>query len=95
MATYAEQFTLSQDAGFKGRVQIACVRAANTVLANNTAQFVELARRVLKSPDVYAALAAQAIMSDATVANSAPTGAALTDAQLQSAVTSFLANLNQ
>ena len=94
MSTYAEQYTLSREATFLGRVQIACVRAANTVISANNAQYIVLARRVLREPDLVAALVAQAAMSDANVNHSAPTGASLTDAQLQSAVTTFLVNLN-
>ncbi len=89
-----DSYTLSQDATFQNKVQMACIKAANTVIANNTAALIETARRVIADPVTFALLVAKMIaIGDATVAAGAPTGSALTDNQIQSAVNTFLGNL--
>jgi predicted transcriptional regulator len=88
-----DSYTLSQDAPFQHKVQMACVKAANSVISANGAQ-TDIARKILDNPTAYAVTVAQMIaISDATVAASAPTGSSLTDNQIQSAVNTFLPNL--
>jgi hypothetical protein len=90
---FIDSYTLSQDATFQHKVQMACVKAANAVISANGSQ-TDVARKILDNPTVYAVTVAQMIaISDATVAASAPTGSSLTDNQIQSAVNTFLPNL--
>lgn len=97
MATYAEQFTLSQDSTFQGRVRVATVKAAASVftLTQPTLAQLSLGKEILRDPATYTPLVAQLVMNDAVVAASAPTGTALTDVQLQSAVNTYLNNLTR
>lgn len=92
---YIDQFTLSQDATFKSKIRIALIRGANTVIANNTAQHIDVARRILRDSATYTDIVALGVQSDATVSASAPTGNSLTDAQIQTAVAAFIGNLIQ
>jgi len=89
-----DSYTLSQDATFVSKVRMACIKAANAVIAANTAAQMDTARRVLADPAEFAATVAGMIaISDTTVAAAAPTGSALTDVQIQTAVNTYLATL--
>ncbi len=92
MATYADQYTLSADAGFLHRVEQAAIVAALAVIAQtdpNSGQLA-LAQRVMADPAGIATVLAKAVVTDPTVAATAPAGTSLTDAQLQTAVNATL-----
>lgn len=103
MATYAEQYQLGEDPAFQRRVQIALVTAAATFIASpaTTSPTLSVARSVLSnltSADAIPPMVretARTAVTNPTVANTAPTGGALTDAQLLTVVTAILPALAQ
>lgn len=101
MATYLEQYQLGEDPAFQRRVQIALTAAAGAVVAAPPTNKVEPARAALASldgADAITALARRVARIAATLnpaAASAPTGGALTDAQLLNLVDAILPYLTR
>lgn len=90
MALYVDRYTLATDATFVKKVEIGMVLAAVAVGAEGSTTFgrQQLRQRILGAPSAMAPLFARAVMADPTVQGTAPTGTALTDAQLQTAIDS-------
>lgn len=95
MAGLADSYTLANDATFQSKIRTAMVKAAVNVMnsANPTIAQMSLATQLITNPGTYVPVVAQMVQSDTTVAASAPTGSSLTDAQIQSAVNTYLSIL--
>lgn len=93
---YPDQYQLAQDPAFQRRVQIALTLAAATAVGNPNSPYLEAARGILgqlAASDEIVPIArevARIAVVNPTVAATAPTGGALTDAQLQNVVNTIL-----
>lgn len=93
---YPEQYQLGEDPAFQRRVQIALTSAAATVVQAPPSANVEIARGILQdiaTADPIAPVArrvARIAVTLPSVAATAPTGGALSDAQLLSVVAAIL-----
>lgn len=93
-AVFADQYTLGITAGFVQRVEIALVTAAVNVMAEPENTLNHSFRRnyavqILNDPAVQAAKIAVGVVTNATIAASAPTGNAATDSDIQFTVNSL------
>jgi len=90
----SDQYTLAVTVGFIQKVEIALVKAAVAVMAEaeNTLDHSfrrSYAARVLANPADEAALMTIGIVTNATIAATAPTGASATDSDIQFTVESM------
>lgn len=91
MASLADRYTLARDETFLEKVQVQIVAFAKIVLEEsastaNHGERVALARKVLVDSTSMAHTFAMLVVSDPAVQPRAPSGAALTDAELDGAV---------
>lgn len=91
MATYDDQYTLGEDASFHKRVEQAAITIAIQVLSGGySSGEVSLAEKILADPVNFSKLLSKAVVTQSAVSATAPTGATLSDAQLQTAVNTIL-----
>jgi hypothetical protein len=86
--TYEESATLMQDPAFKGRVKVACLKYADSIMieASNVpahSSRLRWASTCFQSPDAVAAQVQAPVVMDGAVQTA---GAAVTDAALQGSV---------
>ena len=91
MATRTEQFLLSQDSTFKGRVSVAAFTKAVTIASESSAGLnpprKALASRVLRNPQEEAVNLGFVVVRDSTIAAKNPlTNLDVTDAEIDSAL---------
>lgn len=89
---YTDEYTLSQDATFKGRVQIALLRSAIAILQQPKADSGQLAasRRVVDNPEAFVAPATAVIVTSGKLSAVAPDASKIPDSDLQGAVDAAL-----
>jgi hypothetical protein len=94
---FVDQVALLANTTFKGRARIAMLTAARTTLESSTdSGRIAAARRAIDSPDDTLERAMSALIASSTIASEAtadPTGAGITDAELQTAMNLALITL--
>lgn len=91
MATFADQYTLATLPAFIQRVEVALVTAAINTLTEPESTVDHSFRRaysvfVLNNPAIAAAGMAMGVVTNATIAATAPTGASALDSDIQTTV---------
>lgn len=87
-----DQYNLANDATFKQKVEQAILEAAVAVIgqSNPPSDRLALAQRVIYDSVAFTSMFVKALVTDNTIAAAAPTGAGLTDADIQTAVNTML-----
>jgi len=91
MAALSDQYTLAITPAFIQRIEVALVTAALAVVSEapttpNHSARLRYALRVTANPAIEAAVVAMGIVTNATIAATAPSGASATDGDIQSTV---------
>lgn len=89
---YTDEYNLSQDVSFQGRIYVALIRSAMIVLQQPKADSGQLAaaRRVLDAPERFVVPVTSIIVTSPKVAAVAPDGTAVSDTDLQTSVDAAL-----